>query len=72
MLFPKNSPTLWTTYFKESSFISNNCFLYLLEKFLANDRTPYPLTYFLVLGSIEHRAISTYNKQCQINFAFYF
>ena len=31
--------------FKESSPASNNCFLY----FIANDKNPYPLAYFLVL-----------------------
>ena len=59
-LFPKNSPALWTTFleavFKESNPVSNNYFLY----FLANDKNPYPLTYFLVLGSIEYRRISIY------------
>ena len=42
--------------FKAYSPVSNNCFLYFLE----NDKNPYPLTYFLVLGSIENRAISVY------------
>ena len=49
VLFPINSPVasvaLWTTFleavFKEFSPVSNNCFLYLLEKFLANDKNPY-------------------------------
>ena len=40
--------------------VANNCFLYLLEKFLANDKNPYPLTYFLVLGAIAYRVISIY------------
>ena len=56
--FPKNLPALWTTFFrggfKESSPVSNNCFLYLL----ANDKNPNPLTYFLVLCSIEYRYIA--------------
>ena len=53
----KTSP-LWATFlevvFKESSPISNNCFLY----FLANNKNPYPLTYFLFLGSVEYRRFS--------------
>ena len=64
ILSPKNSLVLWTTFleevFKESSPVSNNCFLCLLEKFLANDKNPYPLRYFLVLGSIEQPNISIY------------
>ena len=36
--------------------VSNNSFLY----FLANDKNSYPLTYFLVLGSIEYCVISIY------------
>ena len=35
--------------FKESSPVSKSWFLY----FLGNDKNPYPLTYFVVLGSIE-------------------
>ena len=58
ILFPKISPVLWTTFleavFKESSSVSNNCFLYSLDKVPSNDKNPYPLTYFLVLGSTEH------------------
>ena len=50
ILFPKKSPVLLTTFWKHfCSPVSNNCFLY----FLANDKNPYPLTYVLVLGSIE-------------------
>ena len=60
ILFPINSPALWTTFlepvFKESSPVSKNCFLY----FLVNDKNPSPLNYFLVLGSIEYRRISIY------------
>ena len=60
ILFPKNSPALWTTFleavFEESSLVFNNCFLY----FLANDKHPYLLTYFLVLDSIECCIISIY------------
>ena len=40
--FPKNSSVVGTTYletvFKESSSLSNNCFLYLFDKFIANDK----------------------------------
>ena len=53
ILFPKNSPMLRANFlaavFKESSPVSNDYFLY----FLANDENSYPLTYFLVLGTIE-------------------
>ena len=56
--FPlKYSPILWTTsleaVFGASSPVSNNCYSY----FLANDKNPYPLTYFIVLGSIEYCCI---------------
>ena len=40
--------------FKECSLVSINYFLY----FLVNDKNPYPLTYFLVLGSIEYCRIA--------------
>ena len=54
---PVASAALWTTFletvFRASSPVSNNCFLYLLEKFLANDKNPYPLTYFVVLQSFS-------------------
>ena len=65
ILFSMNSPVasvaLRTTFleavFRASSpvlaAVSNNCFPYLLDRFLANHKNPYPLTYFLVLGSIE-------------------
>ena len=60
ILFHKISPALWTTFleaiFKESSLVSNNCFLL----FLANDKNLYPLTYFLVLGSTEYHLIYIY------------
>ena len=36
--------------FTASSLLSNNSFLY----FLATDKNPCPLTYFLVLGPIEY------------------
>ena len=39
--------------FKASVPVSNNCFLYLLDNFLANDSNPYPLKYF----SVVERAI---------------
>ena len=32
---------------------SNNCFPYLLDRFLTNDKSPYTLMSFLVLGSID-------------------
>ena len=58
ILFPINSSVLWTTFleavFKAYSPVSNNYFLY----FLSNDGNPYPLTYFLVLGSIEYCRIA--------------
>ena len=72
ILFPMNSAVasvvLWTTFleavFRASSpvlvAVSNNCFQYLSERFLANDKNPYPLTYFLLLGSIEKNVISIY------------
>ena len=76
VLFPNNSPALWTTFLeavlKESGPVFNNCFLYLFDKFLPNDKNPHLLTYFLVLGSIEQHVISITNKQGQINFVFYF
>ena len=56
-LFPKNSTALLTTFleaaFKASSPVSNNYSLYLLENVPANDKNSYPLTYFVVLDSIE-------------------
>ena len=72
ILFPINSlvasAALWTT-FLEAVFrayspalvaVSNNYFSYLLDSFLSNEKNPYPLTYFLALGSIEQRLISIY------------
>ena len=59
---PVDSAALSTTEnFQEAIFgatspVSSNCFLY----FLANDKNPYPLTYFLVFGSIEYHIISIY------------
>ena len=65
ILFPKNphvaSAVFWTTFlevvFAASNYVfvavSNNYFPYLLDRFFENDKNPYPLTYFLVLGSIE-------------------
>ena len=52
--------------------VSDNCFLYLLNRFLAIDKNPHPLTYFLVLGFTEKRAFPSISKQCQINFVFDF
>ena len=48
--------TLWEPVFTAFSPVFNNCFSY----FLANDKNPYPLIYFFVLGYIEHRRISVY------------
>ena len=56
VLFPINSPALWTTFLEASSPLSSICFLY----FLTNDKNLYPLAYFLLFGSIEYRAISIY------------
>ena len=64
--------------FKDNCPVSNNYLSYLLDKLLANDRNLYPLTYFLVLDSIEYFRIHKFeeflffNKQFQINFIFYF
>ena len=49
--FPKNSLALWTT-FLETVFTASSLYPIILY-FLANDKNPYPLTYF-VLGSIEY------------------
>ena len=57
--------------FKESSPVSSNYFLYLLERFLASDKNTYSLTYFPVLGSIEYCCIAKLEER-QINFIFYF
>ena len=56
ILFPTNSLAFFEAVFKESSPVSNNCFLH----FLANDKNPHSLIYFLVLGSTEYRHISIY------------
>ena len=56
IFFPIDSPALWANFLEASSTISISCFLY----FLANDKNPYSLTYFLVLGSTEYRQISVY------------
>ena len=57
ILFPKTSPALQTTFleaaYKGSSPVYNNCLLH----FLTNDKHLYPLTYFLVFGSIEYCCI---------------
>ena len=49
--------SFFVTVFRASSLVlaasSNNYIPYLLERFLLNGKNPYPLTYFLVLGSIE-------------------
>ena len=64
ILIPINSPVasavLWVTYlvavFRTSSpvfvAVSNSCFLYLFDRFFANEKNPCPLMYFFVLGSI--------------------
>ena len=61
---PVASTASWTTFletvFRVSSLVSNSCFLYLLEKFLANDKNPCPLTYFLVLVFTAYHVISIY------------
>ena len=57
ILFPINSPVasaaLWSTFLEEvvkaSSPVFNNCFPYFLDRFLANDKNIYPLTYFISL-----------------------
>ena len=60
ILFPINSPVLWTNFleavFKESVTVCSNCFLY----FIANDKNPYLLTCFFLLGSTEYHVISIY------------
>ena len=63
ILFPRNSPVastvLWTTFLKAvfgaSSFVLAEVskFSSFFYRTLPNDKNPYPLTYFLVLGSIE-------------------
>ena len=52
--------------FEESSPVSNNCFLY----FLANDSNLDPLTYFLVLGSIEYHSIAKLEEHVIFIFCF--
>ena len=58
---PLSSNASWTT-FLGSVFavfspvfvaVLNNLYRYLLHRFLANDKNPYPLMYILALGSIE-------------------
>ena len=56
IFFPKNSPTtsavLWISHFEEVfkavnlvfGAVSNNFLSYLLDRFLANDKSAYPLT----------------------------
>ena len=34
--------------------------LYLSDRFQANNKNPYPLTYFLAFDSIEYRVITIY------------
>ena len=54
------SAALWTTFFKAVfrassdvlAAVCNNYFPYLLDRFLANEKNTYLLTYFLVLDSI--------------------
>ena len=64
VLFLKNSPALWTTFlevvFKESSPVFSNYFL-------ANDKNPYLLTYFLVLASVAYRRITKLEKLCHFH-----
>ena len=72
IFFPINSPVapavLWPTIL-EAAFaassptfarVSNIFFFCICQRFLANDKNPYPLTYFIVLGFIEERVISVY------------
>ena len=40
--------------------VSNNCFPYLLDRFYANDKKPYPLTFFSALSSIEYHLVFIY------------
>ena len=68
ILFSRNSLAFFEAVFKESSPVSNNCSLH----FLANDKNPHPLIYFLVPGSTEYLTFLFINEQCQINFIFYF
>ena len=56
ILFPKNSPGLWTKCLEAFGPVSNNCVLY----FFANNKNSYPLTYFLVLGSVKYCVSSIY------------
>ena len=48
--------------------VSTYCFKY----FSTNDKNPYPLTYFLFLVLYNIVTFLWTNKQCQINFIFYF
>ena len=45
--------------FKESSdtAVFNNCFLYLLDEFLENDKNLYPWTYFFDVSSKGYHVI---------------
>ena len=84
ILFSINSPVAlaisWTNFleavFAASIFVLlvvfNNFFVYLLDRFLANDKNPYPLTYALVVGCIEYLSFLFINRQSQISFVFYF
>ena len=82
ILFPIKSSVasvvLWTTIlgaaFASPGFVvtSHNFFPYWSNRFLANDKNPYPLTNILVLGSIENVPFLIINEQCQIYFIFYF
>ena len=60
ILFPINSPALWTTFLEAvstaSSPVSNIYFL----QYLASDKNSYSLTKFFVLGSVKHRIICIY------------
>ena len=70
ILFPINatvaSAALWVTVleavFKAYSPASNNCFVYLFDKFLENDKDPYSLKYFLILYSIEQRNLAKFEE----------
>ena len=63
VLFPKNS--LVTSAALSITFLEglfSSCFPYLLAQFLAKDKNPYSLTYFLNLGSIEYCCIAKLNE----------
>ena len=84
ILFPINSfvapAALWTTFlvavFKAWCPVYvgafNDCLLYLLDKFLRNDKNLYPFTCFLFLVPQNNMSSLLINAQYQFNFVFYF